>query len=148
MEIVTVSLSAARQSQWWDGKRTPVSKHRDVNGDSIKQWDGACAHLIWGRRPSDVLPHCWRADRCSGGDSETLQGDSMGLQQHWKRAQHKINKIKDVSLKEHTLVLQHIPYCAVAITFYRALAAASPSPVLHRCWPAASETSDHLPDCR
>lgn len=35
-----------------------------------------------------------------------------------------------------------------AVTFYWALAAASQSPVLHRCWPAVSETWDHLPDCR
>lgn len=53
------------------------------------------AHLIWGRRPSDVLRCCWRADRCSGGDSETLRGDSPGPQQRWKRAQRVKKKTRD-----------------------------------------------------
>lgn len=50
--------------------------------------DGAGAHQIWGRLPSDVLRRCWRADQCSGDDSPTLRGDSLQLHQYWMRAQH------------------------------------------------------------
>lgn len=107
------------------------------------------AHLIWGRRPPGVLRCCWRADRCSGGDSESLRGDSPGPRQHWKRAQ----RVKK-DTRWGMYFIWKTPYSssvsftvAGAVTFYRAPAAGSPSPVLHRCWPAVSGTWGRLPDC-
>lgn len=94
-------------------------------------------------RWSPVLLICWSLLRRWFCDSlRGLAGTSAALEMGPanKKAKWTMHSHKSFSNILHFIAPRFI-------TFYWALVAGSLSPALHRCWPAVSGTSDHLPDC-